>query len=601
MFGLSGSRRVNGRALRVLIGLAGAFCACNAVAMITVGPDADTACQFHDVTSAVEAADQSPGIDLVAISTGTYTGVSTMLITSGDDLIVEGGFANCSAGISSGDTSTLDANGAVIHGSLFAHTGAGRLTLLHLTLQNGDASLGGGIDSEGSGELVLSDVGLYSNQADFGGGLFAIGGSPNKQVTLVGTRFNSNTAHGSGGGLYAVHADIHMAGGASYFLGNLAQGALTDSGDGAGFYVLDSNFIANTHGVPNFPFMGSNIADRNGGGAYFGAQTAGAYEFFLFGDDPTNPLELSDNAAPTGGAIYMKSESASSQILSFADLRNTIIRHNMANYGAVAALDSNGQSFSVATEIRFEQSKIGDADAPCAAGLECNLIADNIANSGDLIQAVGSGPTGSVGLEMFRARVVNNTTIANGGGAAFVGEGRAFIDGSLFAGNTFSGDLVAAVDADIHFANSTVAHNLFGGDELFLVALVPSSLEILHSLLSQPNDPVNAFNVGTSIPVTVHDVGAESVNGLPTDPGNNVQFLTDPFVDAANGDFHIRTTSSAVDRWSAANNDPSDPAPTLDLDGKLRPFVFNSTTTPYDFGAYEAGSFVDAIFIDGFD
>jgi hypothetical protein len=29
--------------------------------------------------------------------------------------------------------------------------------------------------------------------------------------------------------------------------------------------------------------------------------------------------------------------------------------------------------------------------------------------------------------------------------------------------------------------------------------------------------------------------------------------------------------------------------------------VFNSTTTPYDFGAYEAGSFADAIFIDGFD
>ena len=297
----------------------------------------------------------------------------------------------------------------------------------------------------------------------------------------------------------------------------------------------------------------------------------------------------------------MKSAASGTQILSFADLRNTIIRHNTANYGAVAALDSNGQDFEVATEIRFEQSKVGDAEPPCAAGLECNLITDNLAQLGDLIQAVGSGPTGGVGVEMFRARFVDNTSLANGGGAMFVADGRAFIDGSLFAGNSFSGDLVAAVNADVHFANSTVAHNTFGGDELFLVALVPSSLEILHSLLSQPNDPVNAFNVGTSIPVTVRDVGSENVVGLPTDPGNNVQFLTDPFVDAAGGDFHIRTTSSAVDRWSAANNDPSDPAPTLDLDGNLRPYVFNSQTTPYDFGAYEAGSFADAIFVDGFE
>jgi hypothetical protein len=601
MFRQSIRQSAGGGPLAILIGLGAALFGGDAAAMITVGPDADTACQFHDVTSAVEAADQSPGLDLVAISTGTYTGVSTMIITSNDDLIVEGGFANCSAGISSGG-STLDANGAVIHGSLFTHVGAGRLTLLHLTLENGDASAGGGVDSEGSGELVMSDVTFYSNYADYGGGLFAVGGNPNKQVTLIGTRFNSNTAHGSGGGLYAFHADIHMdSGGESYFLGNLAQGSLADSGDGAGFYVLDSNFIARTHGVFGFPFIGSNIADRNGGGAYFGAMTAGAYELFLFNDDAANPLVISDNAAPTGGAIYMKSASAGSQILSFADLRNTIIQHNTANYGAVAALDSNGQDFGVATEIRFEQSKAGDAEPPCVAGLACNLMADNIANSGDLIQAIGSGPSGGVSVEMFRARVVGNTTIANGGGAAFVADGRAYIDGSLFAQNTFSGDLIAAVDADVHFANSTVAHNVFGGDELFLVALVPSTLEILHSLLAQPNDPVNAFNVGTGVPVTVHDVGAEDVNGLPTDPGNNVQFLTDPFVNAGAGDFHILTTSSAVDRWSAANNDPNDPPPTLDLDGNLRPYQFNSPTTPYDFGAYEAGSFADAIFIDGFD
>src|SRR6187402_3140783 len=73
-----------------------------ACALITVGPDADAACQFHDVTSAIIHADQQPGVDVVAIVGGTYTGVSTATVTSTDDLIVEGGYASCSAGIPSG-------------------------------------------------------------------------------------------------------------------------------------------------------------------------------------------------------------------------------------------------------------------------------------------------------------------------------------------------------------------------------------------------------------------------------------------------------------------------------------------------------------------
>jgi hypothetical protein len=79
-----------------------------------------------------------------------------------------------------------------------------------------------------------------------------------------------------------------------------------------------------------------------------------------------------------------------------------------------------------------------------------------------------------------------------------------------------------------------------------------------------------------------------------------VQYLSDPYVDAANGDFHIRLTSSAVDRWGP-NGDPNDAPPTIDLDGAARPYQFNSPTEPYDFGAYEAGATVDAIFRDGFD
>ena len=568
-------------------------------AMITVGPDA--ACQYHDLGSAIAAADQSPGVDLVAVATGTYTGVSTMFVNSSDDLIVEGGYLNCSAGISTAN-STLDADGAANHGSLFAHFGAGHLTLRHLVLTHGDAGAGGGVDSEGSGALTLSDVMLYNNNADYGGGMFIGGNGPHKPVTFIGVQFNSNAARGSGGGLYVRDADVTIDnGGPTYFLGNFANGNFTDTGDGGGIYAYDANIVGRTHGVPGFPFVGSNIAHRNGGGIFYATRVGGAYELLLSNDDPLNPIEISQNAAVAGGGLYMDSYSADSQILSFAAFGNSIWRENTANDGAAVQIASIGNAFSVSTGVRFYQSRVGDAAPPCATGLRCNSLENNLAYAGYIVEAAGGGPTGTSSIELLRARMLDNSVVGGGGGLVFGGEGRVYVDGSLFAENTLDGDMMAVVSGDLHFANSTVAHNLFGAGQIFTAALVPSTVEILHSLLAQPNDPVDAYLVGTSIPVTVHDVGAENVTGLPTDPGNNVQFLTDPFVDAASGDFHIRTTSSAVDRWAATGSDPDDPAPTLDLDGALRPHVFNSTTTPYDFGAYEAGSVADAVFINGFD
>lgn len=564
-------------------------------ALISVGPDA--ACQFHDIGSAVAAADQSPGPDVVAISTGTYTGVSTMFVSSADSLVIEGGYLNCSAGIPTG-TSTLDASGAVNRGSLIAHFGAGRLSVRHLVLTNGDAGVGGGIDSEGSGELILSDVMLLTNNADYGGGMF-LGGAqnPHKQVTLINTKFNSNGARGDGGGLYARYADITIAsGGESYFLGNLAQGSFTNTGDGAGIYAANSNIVANTHGVFGFPFIGSNHAQRYGGGAYFTITDAGNYEFFLANDDSLQPLEVADNSAVEGGGVYMKAYSTNQQLFTFARFSNTIFRNNQALHGAAISMDSYGDQFSVATELRLHQSVIGDAIPPCASGLRCNSFEGNLSYNGYIIAATSGGPQGGGQVEFLRGSMIENHTVDSGGGLIFGGDTRLYIDGSLFADNELSGEIATVVSDNLRFANSTVAHNTIGADQLFTVAITPASLDILHSLLSQPNDPVNGYVVGTSIPATVQDVGAESVNIA----GNNVQFLFDPFVDAANGDYHIRLTSSAVDRW-VPTGDPNDPAPTLDLDGASRPYSFNSSSTPYDFGAYEAGATIDAIFVNGFD
>jgi hypothetical protein len=519
-----------------------------------------------------------------------------MTVTSGDDLIVEGGYADCSAGSSSGN-STLDASNAVIHGSLFTHTGAGKLTLRHLVLENGDAAAGGGVYSDGSGALVLADVMLYSNYADYGGGVFVSGPqNPHKEVTLIGAMFNSNVARADGGGLYALFADITVDRSlASYFLGNLASGSV-GNGDGGGAFLLDSNFHAHTHGVAGFPFIGSNLAQRFGGGIYFGTNVQQNYELYLENDRASEPLEVSDNAGVAGGGIYFDAES-SGQINVFAHFRNTIWRHNQANYGAVVHVESVATGdFGVSTIVHFEQTNVGDATPPCPAGMRCNLFEDNLANSGYLISASGGGPNGGAAIYFVRGSMLDNDTVASGGGLIFCGTCLLSIDSSLFARNTLSGDLFSVVDGNLRFANSTAASNTLGGDHLFTTILAPSTLEILHSLLTQPNDPVEAYSIGAGVGVTVRDVGAEGV----TLTGTNVQYLSDPYVDAANEDFHIRLTSSAVDRWGP-NGDPGDTPPTIDLDGAARPYQFNSPTEPYDFGAYEAGAVVDEIFRDGFD
>jgi hypothetical protein len=586
------SRSRRGALLMVL--MAGALFVNCAHALISVGPDA--ACQFHDIGSAVAAADQTPGPDVVAISTGTYTGVSTMIISSADSLVIEGGYLNCSAGIPTG-TSTLDASGASNRGSLIVHIGAGRLSVRHLVLTNGDAGAGGGIDSEGSGELILSDVMLLTNNADYGGGMFVAGAIPHKQVTLINTKFNSNTARGNGGGLFALYADVTIiSGGESYFLGNFAQGSITNTGDGAGIYALNSNIVANTHGVFGFPFIGSNHAQRHGGGVFFSVTEPGNYEFLLANDDAVRPLEVADNSADEGGGVYMKAYSQNQPLNTFARFSNTIFRNNQALHGAAISMDAYGDQAPVFTDLRLHQSVAGDAIPPCASGLRCNSFEGNLSYNGYIIAATSGGPQGGGQVEFLRGSMIANHTVDSGGGLIFGGDTRLNIDGSLFADNELSGEIATVVSDNLRFANSTVAHNTIGADQLFTVAITPASLDILHSLLSQPNDPVNGYVVGSSIPATVRDVGAENVNIS----GNNVQFLSDPFVDAAGGDYHIRLTSSAVDRW-VPTGDPNDPAPTLDLDGASRPYSFNSSSTPYDFGAYEAGATVDAIFINGFD
>ena len=584
-------RRVPRGAFAAVLLVAG-FWFGSAEALFTVGPTSDTACQFHDIQSAVNAAQQNPGPDLIQVSAGTYSNQTTITVADGSDLTIEGGYQNCSSG-SRTDRSTLDAQGTS-DGPIFIDEGSGALTLLHLILQNANnpSGPGGAISAVVAGPLTLSDVLVYSNRATYGGGLFISGNSIFRPtLTLIDSSINSNTASFNGGGLYVTTADVFIYG-ATNFLANLANGT-GDSGDGGGIYALDTNIHATGHSLPKFPFIGFNQATRYGGGVYYGA-TANALEFFLANDNASLPLNFNGNVANYGGGLFMSS--SGSQILSYADFWNVVFEDNVASDSPAIFITSDAPSGgNVSTELRMEQSKPGDSIPMCAPDVGCNSIRNHQRPpiTGDLISLYGSGGAVSA-FDMERGYIRDNLA----GQLIFASASYVWIDGSLIASNDVSSDLIATPQSTTHIANSTIANNTVGGPEVVFSPLTPALVELFNDIADSPGDSFET--IGNGVSLSVRDIMLTFGTALGSGSGTNVQNGDPQFVDPANGDFHILFDSEAVDR-SAASSDPDDLPPLYDLDGGSRPYVFNSTSTPYDFGAYEYGSVTDVIFASGFD
>ena len=122
----------------------------------------------------------------IYIASGTYD-ESNIIITTNMTIIGE-----------SQQNTIIDAQG---NGNIFDITpGDGiSLTLVNLTLQNGDSTgNGGAIDNEGSdGILNITNVTFNNNTAVFGGAIYNHG-----TVTETNNTFNNNTASSDGGAIF---------------------------------------------------------------------------------------------------------------------------------------------------------------------------------------------------------------------------------------------------------------------------------------------------------------------------------------------------------------------------------------------------------------
>jgi predicted outer membrane repeat protein len=325
---------------------------------------------------AIADANSAPGPDTIDITAhGTLQLASTLLITDEVTLLGPGAdlFAVDGGGVMGvfriRDDRTVD--GDVITLPVQAN-------LADLTVQNGNANRGGGIQNVGG--LTLTNVNLLHNHAsDIGGG--ADVGGP---VTLIGGRFADNTAQDNGGGLYA-HSTLNLTG--TQFINNnggnagggalVLEGAQIDGGRfennfcrgahciGGGLIVIskmvltDTLFVLNTATgagggvffeggatrITGSRFEG-NLAGQDGGGAYIGL--GGALDTLTNPPQDIIDTQFLDNGALRGGGLFIDGfVDAMHKGVGFVE--NALFARNRAIAGAAIALGDagNGGSYHI--------------------------------------------------------------------------------------------------------------------------------------------------------------------------------------------------------------------------------------------------------------
>jgi len=180
--------------------------------------------------------------------------------------------------------------------------------------------LGGGVYLRQGTLSMVNDSDLIGNNAIYGGGAYVVTGT----LTVEGTSswIYNNTATMNGGGVAALGSTVYLRDSAQLY-SNTAQ-------SGGGAYLDDSGLYCRKAAIRY------NTAASYGGGVY---ATNGSMLDMDLGSYPCLGVRcsrLSSNTATTnyGGGAYLNN--------STADLRNTFIEHNSANYGGgVYAFDSS--------------------------------------------------------------------------------------------------------------------------------------------------------------------------------------------------------------------------------------------------------------------
>jgi parallel beta-helix repeat protein len=391
------------------------------------------------------------------------------------------------------------------------------------TVRNGYAKSGGGIYARA--HVTIQNCTVTGNTAhESGGGIAVEWGSAD--VTISNTEVVSNYAGSYGGGIEVDNDAV-----ATIINSDIVSNTATEEGGGglsihARAFVTDSRILSNTL---TKGWASAGILVSNDALATLHANEIAWNEGF-------------GNSGPSGG-IRVHSNSVLTVV-------NNHIHHNVVNDGDGGAISADGSTLrAYANRMVHNQARSGGAlrfANHVNAILDGNVIAENEVN--------GSGG----GAHIYNSVVTftNNVIAFNSGDEDWNGDGLAIRD----------------TDSDVRVVNNTIVSNTAEGID----ASDGAEVLLRNNVVAGNRGGIHNYQDGAQISADHNALWNNGWNSYDSGPDD---IEVDPlFVDAANGDFHLRADSPCIDAGTATG------APDLDFEGTPR------DASP-DIGAYEWGKY----------
>lgn len=301
-----------------------------------VCPTAGPGCAFTSIQAAINAA--QPGSS-ISIAAGTYHENLLVVATTASPLTLNG------LGV------TVDGGGK---GSVLSVSAGHTLNIIGLTLTNGSAPSGGGVNSAGTVTLTNARVignhatgDLFADGNGFGGGIFNDAGS----LTLNNTLVSGNTAQRGGGIVTGSPAAVGTA------TINNSQITNNTAAAAAGGIVNCGGLIVNNSTI------GNNTAAQGGGLTNCGPIASG-----IFGTATLNNSPISGNHAIGGSTdgVPLPGHGGGVSNAGRLTLRNSPVRSN------TASTDQGGGIFNQGGEVTLTNSSVtGNTPPQCVGTPAC--------------------------------------------------------------------------------------------------------------------------------------------------------------------------------------------------------------------------------------
>lgn len=537
-----------------LWGVIGLMAGANSRADVWVGSDNN--CTFTTIQAAIDFVETGAENTIrIANNVANETYFENLNFdNSGVDgtVLIQGGYEQCQGNSISAPV--------VINGSgtapVFNILGDGTdktISLNKLVLKNGlydiNQEKAGGLNIFGNDLTVFfNEITVSENDGIRGGGLYAQGN--NQRLYFNSVNVVNNSAQ-NGGGLACDFSTIFVRHPSAISFNSAASG-LANEGNGGGIYANFSCVVSIQSGdnsVAGISGVVGNQASNHGGGVYLSTQ-ARVTVSERDGSIPTikdNVADSDNDGYGNGGGVFATGTNTSAEIR-----HGYLVGNQASNGGGGAASDS-------ARLDLFQNSSSCHKGQPCTY-VENNQAGKNLNNSsfgnGGAFYADQEGSV-SVTRSTIRGNSADYASVAAANSGGSVSLRASFINNNGdFSNSDFNDNyLMLAVndDSQITVGNVTIADNeVNAGSNAVFLAAFGATIRSDYSIIQDDNVGVlEAFNNGGQQNYIRFDCNVlhetQSINGGNYIVNNLETTTAVDFVAPQNNNYHIQSTSAAVD------------------------------------------------------